>query len=72
MKSGFVEHLDESFERAMMEIDRNIRDSIADREAKSGLFSILFKKPRKNTPKKNKRNIDNPRKRDEKHRRARR
>lgn len=44
MKSGFVEHLDASFERAVMEIDRNIRDSNADREAKRGLFSILFKK----------------------------
>lgn len=70
MKNGFVERLDESFERAVMEIDRNIRDSVADREAKRGLFSILFRKPGKNAPKKNKRNVDNPRKRGEKHRRT--
>lgn len=47
MKSGFVEHLDESFERAMMEIDRNIRDSIADREARRGFKSVLMTKLRK-------------------------
>lgn len=69
MKSGFVEHLDASFERAVMEIDRNIRDSNADREAKRGLFSILFKKLGKNAPRKNKCNMDNPRKSGERHRR---
>lgn len=63
MKSGFVEHLDESFERAVKEIDRNIRDSVADREARGGPFSILFGKLGKNTPKENKCSVGNPRKR---------